>query len=376
MMKVGFNARLLTARSIRGWNRYTTELMAALAERGVDLVLYSQGPIHSVHLERLPPERVTLREKPGLRLLEWEHRWLPAQCKRDQVDVLHATFNMGLPWSSPCPRVLTLHDAIYHAGLDTLGFRSRWRGDVPVIRLLHWIARVRAHRILTVSEHARGDIIRRLLVRPDRIVVTPEAADARFHAPVSEEHRRRVREQHALPARYLFYIGGWEDRKNIPFLLQALSQVPGDLPLVLAGGKAHEKTELSSLADSLGIAGRLHLLGWIEDEDLPALYAEALAFVYPSRYEGFGLQLCEAMATGCPTLAARGTSLPEVLGLGGETFSLDDTAELVSLIQKLDSIPAYRSELSERARRRSLDFSWSRTADQTLAEYQAVRDSR
>jgi glycosyltransferase involved in cell wall biosynthesis len=371
-MKVGFNARLLSAPTIRGWNRYTVELLAELARLGVDLVLYSQDPVHPAHLGRIPPERLTLRHRPGLKLLAWEHRWLPAQCALDGVDLLHAPFNMGLPWSSPCPRVLTLHDAIYQEELRSLGLRGRWRGDVPKVRLLHRIARVRAHRVLTVSEHARSELIANLGIPARKVAVTPEAADDRFHRAVPEADRLRVRRAHDLPDRYLFYIGGWEGRKNVPYLLRALAQVPGDLPLVLAGGRPAEKAALTALAASLGLADRVRFLGWVEDDDLPALYAEALAFAYPSRYEGFGLQLCEAMAAGCPTLAARATSLPEVLGPGGETFPLDDPAHLAGLIRRVDSDPAFRADLSARALRRSADFSWRKTAERTLEEYETA----
>jgi glycosyltransferase involved in cell wall biosynthesis len=119
----------------------------------------------------------------------------------------------------------------------------------------------------------------------------------------------------------------------------------------------------------LGIRDRVRLLDWVDDEDLPALYAEAMCFVYPSAYEGFGLQLCEAMAVGCPVLAARETALPETLGGGGETFELRDPAELSRQLQRCATDGEYRSCLSRRAKERSADFCWRRTAEQTLAVY-------
>jgi glycosyltransferase involved in cell wall biosynthesis len=125
-------------------------------------------------------------------------------------------------------------------------------------------------------------------------------------------------------------------------------------------------------ADEQGIGNRLHLLEWVDDEDLPALYAGALCFAYPSMYEGFGLQLCEAMAVGCPTLAARATCLPEVLGNGGETFALDDPGELATLLRRVAEDPAFRADLSSRARARSADFSWRQAAEQTAAVYRSL----
>ena len=126
------------------------------------------------------------------------------------------------------------------------------------------------------------------------------------------------------------------------------------------------------LAHELGIGDRLRLLDWVEEDDLPALYAEALAFAYPSEYEGFGLQLCESMAVGCPTLAARATCLPEVLGTGGATFSLEDTAELAALLRRVATDDAFRADLSARARARSASFSWRRTAEGTAVVYREL----
>jgi glycosyltransferase involved in cell wall biosynthesis len=139
--------------------------------------------------------------------------------------------------------------------------------------------------------------------------------------------------------------------------------------LVLAGGRRDQRSTLMELANSLGLGDRLHLLDWVEEEDLPALYAEALAFVYPSEYEGFGLQLVESMAVGCPTLAARATCLPEVLGDGGVTFSLGDPSELAALLRRVADDDAFRADLSARARARSAAFSWRRTAGETVAVY-------
>ncbi len=370
-LRVGFNARLLFDPAIRGWNRYTINLLAELPPLGVELFLYSDRPVHPVYLDRLPAGSFTARVRERLRLPVWEHRWLPRQCGADAVDLLHSPFNYGLPWSSPCPRVLTLHDAIdflYYRRRAPL--RERYSRVGLRFALDHAIARSRAHRIITVSEHARGDIAGSLKVPAGKLSVTYEAADPNFHAPVSAEARARARSLHDLPARYVFYVGGWEGRKNVPFLVRGFAAAGlEDVSLVLAGGRREQRATLMGLAGGLGIGDRLRLLGWVEEDDLPALYAEALAFAYPSEYEGFGLQLCESMAVGCPTLAARATCLPEILGDGGATFALDDTAELTSLLRRVATDDAFRSDLSARALARSSAFSWRRTAEGTVNVY-------
>jgi hypothetical protein len=267
--------------------------------------------------------------------------------------------------------VLTLHDAIdfiYYR--RRLGLRERFSRDNLRTAFDHRLARSRADRIITVSEHARGDIVSYLKVPARKVSVTHEAADPHFHAPISPEARARARSRHSLPPRYVFYVGGWEGRKNVPFLVRGLADAKlEDVCLVLAGGRREQRASLMDLANDLGLGDRLRLLDWVEEEDLPALYAEALAFAYPSEYEGFGLQLCESMAVACPTLAARATCLPEVLGSGGETFSLENTDELAPLLRRVATDESFRSELSARARARSVEFSWRRTAEGTVAVY-------
>jgi glycosyltransferase involved in cell wall biosynthesis len=273
---------------------------------------------------------------------------------------------------------MTLHDAI-----DMVYYRARtrwWKKLAPAdIRsyLYHRMAAANADRIITVSNHAKMDLISRLGLAPGKIDVIYEAAEARFSEPVTEQRIKQVGLQYQIPSRYLFYVGGWETRKNIPFLLKSFAAADlAGVSLVLGGGNDAQMRELSELSRVLSIGDRIRLLGWVSERDLPALYAGALAFVYPSEYEGFGLQLCEAMSAGCPTLAARATSLPEVLGAGGETFALDSADELVALLRRLNADDSFRSDLSRRARLRSADFSWASTASRTIGVYETALAQR
>lgn len=372
-MKVAFNARLLASPTLRGWNRYTVNLLTELAMVGVQLFLYSDRLLHPSHLSRLPKDSYRVRISPPMNYMFWEQYWLPKQCEKDQVDILHCPLNFGLPWSSSCPRVLTLHDAIdqvyYYQNIT-------WWQQLSLAhiqnQMYHWIARNRAEHIITVSQHSKRDLVRHLHIPEHKITVIYEAADARFHQSVSDTDRLRIRSQYELNHPYIFYVGGWEKRKNIPFLIRAFAQANLDgVELVLAGGRDEQRAELVQLTESLNVSDRLRLLSWVEDADLPALYAEALCFVYPSEYEGFGLQLCEAMATSCPILAARTTCLPEVLSDGGETFDLD-TTKLAVKISRLATDTTARSQLVEQAICRSQTFSWEKTAKLTMNLYYQI----
>jgi glycosyltransferase involved in cell wall biosynthesis len=140
--------------------------------------------------------------------------------------------------------------------------------------------------------------------------------------------------------------------------------------LGLAGGTVAQNDSIAKLARALGVADRVRLLGWVGDGELPALYAKALCFVHPSQYESFGFQLTEAMALGCPVLAARATCLPEILGSGGDYFSLEDPADFGHQLRAVASDNERRQRLKERALARSKNFSWSKTADETLGIYE------
>jgi len=374
MLKIAFNARLLKSPTIRGWNRYTINLLQELSALDIKLFLYSDQPLHPVYLERLPKDSYQVCISPPMRYIFWEQYWLPKQCEKDRVDILHCPINFGLPWSNHCPRILTLHDIIdqvYYTS-DKLGYRKLSLAGLQN-RMYHWVARNRAEHILTVSQYSKQDMIKYLGISKDKITVIYEAADPIFHQPINSVQCLQIRHKYQLRLPYVLYVGGWEKRKNIPFLINAFAQAKlAGVDLVLVGGNDEQRGMLLKLGESVNISQHLHLLTWVDDRDLPGLYAEAICFVYPSEYEGFGLQLCEAMAVGCPVLAARATCLPEVLGDGGETFSLSETSELVDLLQRLRSDIYYYHYLVTQAKKRNYVFSWEATAQQTKTMYEQI----
>lgn len=370
-MKVAFNARLLNSPTLRGWNRYTVNLLAELSLLGVELFLYSDQPLHESHLAKLPKDSYQIRIAPSMLYIYWEQYWVPKQCEKDKIDILHCPMNFGLPWSSPCARVLTLHDAIdqVYYSKGKLWYQQLNLADLQT-KIYHWVSRKRADHIITVSQYSKRDIVQYLHIPENKITVIYEAADSNFHQEITQLERLHVRNKYQIQRPYIFYVGGWEKRKNLPFLVNAFAEAHLDgVDLVLAGGKDEQRATLMELAESLKIAEHLRLLGWVEDADLPALYAEAVCFVYPSEYEGFGLQLCEAMAVECPVLAARSTCLPEVLGDGGETFGLDNTSELEELLVQACTSSEYREELSARAHQKANSYFWCKTAIATHELY-------
>lgn len=374
-LRVGFNAYLLASPDLRGWTRYTVNLLAALPAHGVRPYLYSNAPIHPDHLARLPAGSFEVRVAPPMRYLVWESKWVPEQLRTDRVDVFHCPMNYGMPYYTPCPRVLTLHDAIEQVYYGRrAGVCANLRPNALRCRLVHWVARCRADRIITVSEHAKQDIVRHLRVPEAKLSVVYEAADPIFHQQVTAERIAATRAAYSLNRPYFLYLGGWEGRKNVPFLIRAFAAAGlSGVELVLAGGKPHEQRTLAAVARAGGVEERVRFIGFVPEPQLPALYKGALAFVYPSEYEGFGLQICEAMAVGCPVLVALATCLPEIAGDGGETFPLESDRGLTDLLVRVARDDGIRESLCKRAEARSTDFAWSRTAHKTAGVYRTIR---
>jgi glycosyltransferase involved in cell wall biosynthesis len=376
-MKIAFNARLLSDPSLRGWNRYTVNLIRGLAELGVDPVLFCISPVHESHLEKIGIPVKVIASGP-MRVMRWEQRWFPRAAIGEKADLIHATTNFGLP-VLPCklPRVLTMHDAIDKLySRPNLSLRQCLSmGAIQCEAMIYSSLKV-ADRVITVSEHAKQDIAKAYRIPLSRIRVTYEAADPVFHdnkGLLKDEGENKVDSRQP----YFFYVGGWEGRKNVPFLVEAFSKVKSKTSrLVLAGGSESQKREIDGLAQRLGVQDRVLLLGKITDQELADYYRGALAFVYPSAYEGFGLQLCEAMVFGTPILSSDRTSLPEILGDGGEIFSLASDDELVALMNRVLLDPEFQRSLQTRSSMRGRDYSWAQCAESTKHVYHELIDGK
>ncbi len=311
----------------------------------------------------------------GSRLIKlaWEQVTFPAWCRRLGADAAFVPY-WGSPIWPPCPTLVTIHDLI---PLLLAGYATKPTARAYT-RLVAASAR-RAAAVLTVSQAARADILAHLGLPPERVVVTYEGLGAP-HAPVTDpQERERVRRAYDLPPAYLFYLGGFDPRKNVPLLLaaygRALSQRP-DLPPLLIAGRLPEPgaawfTDPQPHIARLGLDGTVRLLGFVPDADKPALYTGASLFVFPSAYEGFGLPPLEAMACGTPALVSARSSLPEVVGDTLAPVAANDEAALAAgMLAALDHPPARERLLAQAAR-----FRWEDTAALTAQAVLAARRS-
>jgi glycosyltransferase involved in cell wall biosynthesis len=354
---------------MRGINRYTMNLLWELSQSGqAELVLFSDRPVHPMFHGEFPFEEVCFESR---REIIWEQWDLPRRLRQAKIDVFHAPSNRGLPWLRSCRYVLTIHDTVENIPslLPPRPIKARLRqyyADLASVRA--------ADIILTVSEHSKRDICRHWHLGSDRVVVTLEGCDPRFSTKLAAETIEDVCQRFGLPPRYLLYLGGFDRKKNVNGLLKGYALTSrAEVPdLVLAGEKKWEFAATESLALTLNCGERVVFPGVIPDHDLPALYQGALAFVYPSLYEGFGLQLVEAMASGVPVVASNRTSIPEVLGDAGLLFDPEKPEEIAERLRQVSCDATLRERLQRLGAARAAKFSWSRMAAETLAVYRRV----
>ncbi|HXY20220.1 MAG TPA: glycosyltransferase family 1 protein [Gemmatimonadales bacterium] len=366
-LRVGINARLLAGPDRRGFNRYTAELVRALAASGrVEPVLFSDAPIHPVHgLDQIP--RVLRFVRPQAL---WQHRWLPGALRREHIELFHAPAHWGVPWHSPCPVVATIHDLADRERPELAvhgGLRAAARHEME-----QWLVMRKTRRIIAVSEWTAASIARHLGVERERIAVTVEGAAAAFDAAPDAERVAAVRSEFDLKEPYFLYVGGFDDRKNLGALVEALTLQPEQrrTQVALVGAEGAGSAALRRRAIRSGVSPWLRFLGGTDDAKLAALYAGAVALVLPSWVEGFGLPVVEAMHMGTPSVISTGGSLPEIAGDAGLAFAPDDPGALAAAMRRLVTDRSVREGLAARARERAPFYTWRRAAEQTVRVYE------
>jgi glycosyltransferase involved in cell wall biosynthesis len=341
-MRIALNARVLATEELRGWSRYAVNLLEGLLKAEHEVFLFSDKPIN----QKLIPHSDTFCQvtiKSGRNYFDWEQRVLPQLCAEHKIDILHCPINFGLPLFCRAKKVLTLHDAIEKAFYD---------------------------RIITVSEHAKQDIINFYGVAKNKIEVIYEGADPDFQDKNVQDFVFLKKSISGIRQPYFFYVGGLEERKNIDFLIKAWAQAQmSDYQLVIGGGTPKEIEKHKAFAEVLKTD--ILFTGYIPQNLLPSFFAQAHCFIYPSLYEGFGLQIVESLQMGTPVICSNVTSLPEILGDDECTFDPQDVSALADLINKMSDIRFYQEKKKTALRRRE-DFSWSKAIALTLDLYKKL----
>jgi glycosyltransferase involved in cell wall biosynthesis len=297
----------------------------------------------------------------------WMQALAPRLLRRLGADVVHFTNGM-VPAASPVPTVVTIHDMSL-----TLYPRYHPPRRVLLNRPFVDLAARRADAIITVSESAKADILRLYGLSSERVHVVHEAAAPSFRPVLDREELRRVRSRYGLADRFILYVGTIEPRKNLPTLIEAFARRHngGDLPhqLVCAGPYGWLSGDIDERVARLDVRHAIRFTGYVPFDDLPAIYSLAEMFVFPSVYEGFGLPVIEAMASGTPVITSRVAALAEVAGDAVHYVDKLDPDALGEAMVALGRDRARQKALSALGLSRARTFSWERAARETMAVY-------
>ena len=381
-MRIGINLLALYPTVSGGMEFYIRNLLDALFRMDMSnqYVLFTNQDNHSTFAQGQPNVQWVLcglDARPQWKRVAWEQFVLPSVAKRHSLDLLHSP-TYTWPVNSRIPGVVTIPDMLYCVHPESIP-RTKlafWRVFVP------WSAR-RCRKILTISESSKRDIVKYLGVAPEKITITPLAFDRRLDTgkQPSVDEIERVCAKYATRRPYLLDVGGVGRHKNPVALIKSLAILRGctatkDMTLVITGNDYGSAGEIRSNSHSSGLGEAVCQPGYVAREDLPALYAGAFAYVTPSRFEGFGLTILEAMAFNTPVVVSDRASLPEVAGGAALAVDPERPDRIADAVYRIATEPGLRQELINRGKRRVKDFSWERTAKFTLHAYREAANAR
>ncbi|HEY3290294.1 MAG TPA: glycosyltransferase family 1 protein [Anaerolineae bacterium] len=362
---------------VAGIGRYERELAVALhsLSDGPELVLFN----NKQEVNSLP---MALKGVPRIKI-PWSNRtwraWLLAGFGLPRAwskaigtcDVFHGTDSLIPP--TKVPTVLTIHDLTttlfpqHHTRLHRLYARY----SLPRMAQA-------ATAVITDSAAVRQDVIIHLHIQPEKVHVIHLGVDhQRFHPRPHAEAQQMVVQSLGVKLPYILTVGTLEPRKNLEMFLRAYAELPADRPqAVIVGARGWGESSLLNVIQQLGLQESVHFTGFVDDALLPVLYAGAECLVYPSLYEGFGLPILEAMACGTPVIASNVSSMPEVGGAAARLFNPTEQSSLKQAILEVLSDEGQRAWMRTAGLLRADEFTWARTARQTLELYRIVAAAR
>lgn len=319
--------------------------------------------------ELLPVSDAGYRRWWGARSLWWLQVELARQARMRRADLLHAAAFLG-PRRAACPMVVNVLDTTFLVYPNDFDARWQFYARWVIPRTVR-----QAAAIITLSQHAKSEIVRAYAISPEHVHVIPPGVGAEFHSHHDPARVAETRARYGLSPAYLLFVGEIVPRKNVPTIVRAFAQLAGEFPectLALVGPRGSGWREVETTIARLGVQNAVRVLGFVPEPDLPRLYAGARAFVFASRLEGFGMPLLEAMASGTVVVSTPNPPVPEIVR-DAACLAADATPDaLAAALRRVLHDAAYADELRTRGLERARHFTWTRTAQETFAVYQHV----
>lgn len=294
------------------------------------------------------------------------------------VDIVHYPyfdfFFFTLPLRKKQKTIVTIHDCIplVFPKYYPLGIKGKVKFFLQKLSLEN------ASAILADSESSKNDIFRYLGVPIEKIKVIYLAADSIYKKMEDGRWNIEIRQKYDLPNDFILYVGDVNYNKNLPGLIRAFKLIQNiQLSLVMVGksfenAKLKEVEALAGLIENLKLTKRVKILGFVPDEDLVRIYNLAKVLCMPSYYEGFALQILEAMSCGCPVVTSNISSMPEVAGEAAVLVDPNNVDEIASGIRKLIEEKEFRNKIINAGFKRASEFSWQKTAKETIKVYEKI----
>ncbi|PTQ99312.1 glycosyltransferase involved in cell wall biosynthesis [Mucilaginibacter yixingensis] len=295
----------------------------------------------------------------------WRSRGIIKDLKRDGIDVYHG-LSHELPsgiHKTGIKSVVTVHDVIalrfpqYFSAINRYIYNSK----------LKYACRV-ADKVVAISERTKQDLVEMLQVDAGKIAVIYQSCDASFKTECTAAQKQSVKEKYQIPDKYILSVGTIEERKNLLLLINALPQVK-DIPLVVIGKQTDYADKVKAAIAQHNLSNRVIFLDRVDFADLPAIYQQAQIFVYPSRYEGFGIPILEALCSGTPVIAATGSCLEEAGGPDSLYVAPDDVNGLAAKLMIILGDETLRQKMITRGKEYSRNFDDDKLAAQMMAVY-------
>lgn len=363
-MHVGYDARPIVSRWT-GMRTYAVNLIYELLQwaKTLELRLYfhTGEPDNSL----LPRLNLRWRRVQAINGWWWTLFQIPVALHLDKIDLFHAEYIV--PPLSPCPTVVTMHDAISAMFLEPSGLKVR-----IVTNLLSFISLQRSRFVLVPSESAKKDVARLFRVNPRKIVVTPYGVSERFRPLPKEVAKQRVAERFGVEGRFILTVNFFRPRKNAPLLAAAfrhLRRRSAPVDWLVFVGVATEPLKGKILKAAGEVADRVVFTGYVSDDDLPILYNAADVFAFPSRYEGFGLPVLEAMACGTPVVAGDAPAVNEFAKSAAILIPPNDWRLLAEAIERVLVDKSCAESLRQKGLKLAANYTWARTASLTWRVY-------
>ncbi|MFZ6017750.1 MAG: glycosyltransferase family 4 protein [Nitrospirota bacterium] len=371
-MRIGINAIFLVAGEGGGIERYLRGLLKGLAsiDKKNEYIVFGNrdnaGTFGLADNFREIVSPVSARVRPAKIL--WEQFVLPSQLKKEKVDVVLSVGNIA-PKISFCPSIVIIYDLISFLHPENFSLSER----LALRYLLHRTAKS-ADRIITVSESSRNGIMKWLGVPEDKISVIYGGYDENLREDTINANR--VKDRFGIKNRFIFCVASTRKYKNLDGLVKAYNILKKKYDiahkLVLAGHKDRYYEELQKIIKVSNLENVVIFTGFLQDDELLSLYSLADIFVYPSFYEGFGLPILEAMASGTPVVVSNMTSIPEVVGDAGLLFDPHNIDEMAEKIYSAIKNKDLRKVLISKGFERVKEFTWERTAEKVLGVINSV----